>query len=149
MAIGQGAGTEIIRSHMYENLNGTQTLIIGEPHHIYSVLSVIIHAVSLAATTDYAFLQIVGWDAHDGTSGATQRIFKQNIPANSTFVWNDKFTFNGTEPTGISGASGSVAHQTAIAAQETGGTAQYLQFDMSSTSDDFDVFVTFIDQNNS
>ena len=47
MAIARGAGTETLRSHIFQNVNGSQKLIIGEQHHIYTVLSIAIYALSL------------------------------------------------------------------------------------------------------
>ena len=42
MAISRGAGTEIIRSASFEQVESTaQTLIQGVQHHIYTVLSII------------------------------------------------------------------------------------------------------------
>ena len=47
MAIARGAGTEIIRTAMFEDIDSTtQKLIIGEQHHIYTVLSIVICCAS-------------------------------------------------------------------------------------------------------
>ena len=44
MAIARGAGTEIIRCAQFEDIiNSDVTLIYGEKHHIYTVLSIIIY----------------------------------------------------------------------------------------------------------
>ena len=65
-----------------------------------------------------------------------------------TFVWNDKFSFNGYQPTGVSSIMDSPAEQTAIAAQ--GGSArQDLRCATAHGSDNVDIVVTYIDQNNS
>ena len=51
MAIARGAGTEIIRSVSLEHVTDTATpLIIGEQHHIYTVLSVIVWNATIAAS---------------------------------------------------------------------------------------------------
>ena len=64
------------------------------------------------------------------------------MSVNETFVWNDKFSFNGVEPTGTNVFS--AAEQIAIAAQ--GGSIQLLQCDMSHATDDYDLIVSFLDQ---
>ena len=54
MAIARGAGTEIIRTAHFEDVDNAQALIIGEQHHIYTVLSIIVCCRALDATTDTA-----------------------------------------------------------------------------------------------
>ena len=66
--------------------------------------------------------------------------------AGQTFVWNDKFSFNGHEPTGVSGAMDSIVKQDAIADQ--GGVAQYLWANTSNADDNFEILISYIDQNN-
>ena len=87
---------------------------------------------------------MIGYDNHGGDSGAEITIAVFNLPASETWVWNDKFSFNGYEPTG-SNVFSTAAHQTANAAQ-AGGTAQYLKFAQTHANDNFDVTVTFLDQ---
>ena len=77
-------------------------------------------------------------------------IFTQNIQVDETFVWNDKFSFNGTEPTSFNAALSTSTHQDAIVDQAT-TTAQKLMFTCTSADDggqDYDVHITYIDQNN-
>ena len=64
MAIARGAGTEIIRSTTFEDVNSTPVpLIIGEQHHIYTVLSVVLYANSVNTDgTDYCTAKLVGYD---------------------------------------------------------------------------------------
>jgi len=155
MAISRGAGTEIIRTHLFEAVStvGAGTpLIIGVQHHIYTVLSITFFCNARSGTED-GHLKLLGWDSFAGESAQTIHISTISLPANETFVWNDKFSFNGTEPTGVSGRFGAgddaadLAYQNAIADQ--GGSAiQYLMLGMDSTSTTFDVTCTFIDQNN-
>ena len=58
MAIARGAGTEIIRSASFEHCNDTaQAIIIGVPHHIYTVLSVSMFHETMGAPAA-AFLQL-------------------------------------------------------------------------------------------
>ena len=50
MAIARGAGTEIIRSAHFEEVDSTVSkLIVGVQHHIYTVLSIIIYADAINA----------------------------------------------------------------------------------------------------
>lgn len=150
MAIARGAGTEILRCASFEDVDSLQALIVGEQHHIYTVLSIIVCCRALDATTDTAQCYLLGYDSHAGNSAQTIHIFTQNIQVNETFVWNDKFSFNGTEPTSFSATLSTSTHQDAIADQAT-STAQKLMFTMTSADSggqDFDVHITYIDQNN-
>ena len=148
MAIARGAGTEIIRSHLVEALDDTgTTLIFGVQHHIYTVLSIIVFATAVQTDRNYIQVRIDGWDSYGGASAQQHKIFRQDMSAIQTFVWNDKFSFNGMEPTGISGAMNTAAEQDAIADQ--GGSAvQSLVAIGEQGSDDFDITTTFLDQNN-
>ena len=151
MAIARGAGTEIIRSVHFEDMVGTgQTNypIIGIQHHIYTVLSAsfYVNAVNTAGT-DFIMLRITGYDSLAGTAGEKMAIFKWIIPAaGETFVWNDKFSFNGFGPANFTGPMDDATKQDAIADQ--GGAAQYLNVYISHASTTIDVNVTYIDQNN-
>ena len=148
MAIARGAGTEIIRSIHFEAENNDNTrMIIGVQHHIYTVLSVIVHAVALNADGDYIAMHLVGYDSRGGTTAQTHKIFEQEMSVKQTFVWNDKFSFNGYEPVDFSGAMDSAADQDAIADQGS-SVAQILYIQGQETTDDFDVICTYIDQNN-
>ena len=148
MAIARGAGTEIIRTIYADDIDDTDTtLIFGVQHHIYTVLSVTFVAETWQAAGNTLRLFVVGWDAKGGTSGQSFNIFKQSMTAGETFIWNDKFSFNGHEPTGISGAMDSIVKQDAIADQGS-STPQYLKVDTSNASDSVHISVTYIDQNN-
>ena len=148
MAIAQGAGTEIIRCGNFEAVNSTdRILIIGEQHHIYTILSIVAHchAVGTGSTATLK-IYVRGWEI----IGAEQDdiyIFQQEMAALDTFVWNDKFSFNGYQPTGVSNIMDTATEQTAIAAQG-GGTGQWLRCLTAHASDNIDVVVTYIDQNN-
>lgn len=148
MAIARGAGTEIIRNVWFHDMDATeQELIIGVQHHIYTVLNIVIHCRALNAVSDSMVLAInPGWDAKAGASG-TIRILNEVIPVNGTFTFNDKFSFNGTMPTGISGAMNTVAEQDAITDQGS-TTAQKLTAVATHASDNFVIGITYIDQNN-
>ena len=90
MAIARGAGTEIIRSAWFEDVDVTvQTLIQGVQYHIYTVLSVICFAVALNADTDFVYMYLVGYDAKGGTTGQDIMIFQNDMSVAQTYVWND------------------------------------------------------------
>ena len=148
MAIARGAGTEIIRSAYFEDIDSTeQKLIFGVQHHIYTVLNITIQCQALNATTDKFRIFFKGWDAHNGTSAVEHYIVSENIQVGDTYIFSEKFSMNGYEPTGVSGIMNTAAEQDAIADQG-GSTAQYLKFGCDAVADNYDVHVTFIDQNN-
>ena len=61
MAIARGAGTEIIRCQHFEDLAGgsDRNIIIGEQHHIYTVLSIIVYCNTQNASSDYVDMGIL------------------------------------------------------------------------------------------
>ena len=70
-----------------------------------------------------------------------------------TFVWNDKFSFNGYEPVnfgtgGITAAPLSSADQQDAIADQGGSVKQTLNCYATHASDGFEVLITYIDQNN-
>ena len=143
MAVPTGSGTETLHSHLFEDVDATQTLIYGVQHHVYTVLSIIVYCNVLNATTDFGYIDLKTYDNHGGASGQTMRITEFNLQAYTTFVWNDKFSFNGYEPSGTAVMSAAV--QILNAAQ--GGSAdQELQFTMTSTTDDYNIHITYLDQ---
>ena len=149
MAIARGAGTEIIRSISAEDVNSTlQTLIFGVQHHIYTVLSVICHAVALNADTDYIQMWLVTFDNKAGTTAQSHNIFMQDMSVAQTYVWNDKFSFNGAEPANYTGPMNSAADQDLIADQGSTPVSSLLNVGTEHSSDAIDVLCTFIDQNN-
>ena len=149
MAIARGAGTEIIRSAHFEDVNDVeQKLIIGEQHHIYTVLSITICCLaSNTPGTNIMYFRLKGYDSKGGTTAQEFRLLNWVMGVNETFVWNDKFSFNGYEPTDFSGAMDAADDQNAIADQGS-SVAQKLQLTPSSASSNYDVHITFIDQNN-
>ena len=147
MAIVRSAGTEIIRSAFFEDLSSTNTILIkGVQHHIYTVLSIICHADVLNASGDYIRAFITGYDALEGTSASRCYIFKEEMNVPQTFVWNDKFSFNGFEP--VDFAAGLDAIKQDAIADQGSGVAQQLEIGAEHASDRFDVHITYIDQNN-
>jgi len=149
MAIARGAGTEIIRTAQFEDINNTrQNLIVGVQHHIYTVLSVT--AFCLARTsTNGGWLGMTTFDAYTGTTAQNFYFARVKCDAEETFVWNDKISFNGYEPnwSGHSGQMTTAAEQDAISDQG-GSVSQLLYFSTDDANTKFDVSITFIDQNN-
>ena len=148
MAIARGAGTEIIRCASFSDVDSTQTtLIVGVQHHIYTVLSIIIHTLTVVADDNF-YVRLDGWDSKGAASGAGHILFRWFMPGvNETFVWNGKFSFNGYEPTGFSGALSTEAEQIALATQD-GGAAQNLVCGTGGATTNTEVIITYIDQNN-
>ena len=147
MAIARGAGTEIIRSIFLEDVNNTNyQVIVGVQHHIYTVLSITMHAKTLNAAGDYCYAYFKGYDTVGATTNQTIYLFVNDMQQGETFVWNDKFSFNGYEPTDFS-ATLDATKQDAIADQGS-SVSQGLWIGAEHASDGFDCTVTYIDQNN-
>ena len=147
MAIVRTAGTEIIRTAYFEEIaNGDQKIIIGEQHHIYTVLSIVLMSITYTAGSVYIYFK--GYDAKGSSSNRTIFLNKW-VPsaADQTFVWNDKFSFNGYEPTDFAGPMDNATKQDAIADQGS-SVAQQLTIYSEHADDAFDVHITYIDQNN-
>ena len=148
MAIARGAGTEIIRSVHLEDVDSTQAILIfGEQHHIYTGLSVVVYVNAIQAAGNYFELNVLGYDSTAGTSAQNNKIVVQDMTLYGTFVWNDKFSFNGHEPTDFTGPMDSIVKQNAIADQGS-SVAQKLRITTEHADDSFEVTCTFIDQNN-
>ena len=148
MAISRGAGTEIIRSASFEDIDSTvQKIIIGEQHHIYTVLSMVVFCAALNATTDTFRMYLYGYDAKAGTTDQGHLLLNTVIAVGDTFVWSDKFSMNGFEPTNFSGPMDDVTKQNAIADQAS-GVAQSLVVQSTHANDVYEMVVTYIDQNN-
>ena len=148
MAIARGAGTEIIRSIHLNTVDSTSSnLIVGVQHHIYTVLSVIVYVQAIQAAGNWATMHLTGYEAKAGTSAQSSYIFQQDMSLDQTFVWNDKFSFNGYEPVDFVGPMDDATKQDAIADQGS-GVSQYLRLFTQHADDSFDVTCTYIDQNN-
>jgi len=153
MAIVRSAGTEIIRTHLFNmcGATGQRTIIQGVQHHIYTILSITAHCITRSGT-ESGYIRIIGYDSGGGVSADTITIAIFGVAIGETFVWNDKFSFNGYEPVDFT-AGIDVTKQNAVADQGNTGTnptgAQYLRFETDTTGTSYDLAVTFIDQNNS
>ena len=150
MAIARGAGTEIIRTVHVDDLDSAgRIFIFGEQHHIYTVLSVIVFPFAIQAAGNWCSMTMQAKDALGGTTNADIGIFKQEMQLNQTFVWNDKFSFNGHEPnSSYAGPMDTVAKQNLIVDQDS-STSQKLYLATQNAADNFHVHITYIDQNNS
>ena len=148
MALDVSAGTETLHAASFADVDASQDLIVGVVHHIYTVLSTIVYSVSIGTAGDTFKLSIVGHDHHGGASsnGAFMAIAKVVSVADQTFVFNDKFSFNGFGAAAYTEPMNTAAEQVLIAAQ--GGTLQKYIFEPLDTDVDCDIHVTFIDQNN-
>ena len=148
MAIARGAGTEIIRTAHFGTVDSTATqMIIGVQHHIYTVLSIVVMATSVQNDGNWVDVYFDAFDSKGAASGADIKIFRQAMNGQETFVWNDKFSFAGYEPTDFSGALSTVAEQDALADQGS-STSQILWVATQHADDDMDETITYIDQNN-
>ena len=133
---------------MLDDLDSTTTkLIVGVQHHIYTVLSIIFHAATWQAAGNYCRVALRGYDSKGGTTASEIIIFQENLNAGQTFVWNDKFSFNGYEPTNFTGPMDDATKQDAIADQGS-SVAQELRLFTQHASDAGHITVTYIDQNN-
>ena len=151
MAIARGAGTEILRCASFEDIDNAQALIIGEQHHIYTVLSIVCYCAYTAVTNanDELMCEIQGYDSFGGTTNQAIGIFttaEAQVFGRDTYVWNDKFSFNGYEP--VDFATGIDATKQDAIADQGSGVSQKLQVEKGHANDIWDISVTYIDQNN-
>ena len=145
---GSGAGTEVLRrGYVHAMTNSSTTLLAGVANHIYTVLSIVCMATTVQNDGNWVDVYFDAFDSKGAASGADIKIFRQAMNGQETFVWNDKFSFNGCEPTGFSGALSTVAEQDALADQGS-STSQILWVATQHADDDMDVTITYIDQNN-
>ena len=156
MAIARGAGTEIIRTAHFQlgggEAVGPHCLIQGVQHHIYTVLSIICYCsyTAVSNANDEMMVSIVGYDSANGATTETMSIFttvEAGIRGRDTYVWNDKFSFNGCEPTDFT-AGLDATKQDAIADQGNSVKPQQLVATKGHVNDCWDLHVTYIDQNN-
>ena len=150
MAIVRTAGTEIIRSaHFKEVDNAEQMLIIGEQHHIYTVLSLVVFVAGIQTAGNYLHVRLRVYDSKAGTALQELKILATPMQLYQTFVWNDKFSFNGAEPVDFAGPLSTAVMQNAIADQaHATPNLQKLSCFSDQAADNFDVHITYIDQNN-
>ena len=155
MAIVRSAGTEIIRSAHFKLAGGgavgPHLLIQGVQHHIYTVLSIVCYCAYTVVTNanDDLKCDIQGYDSFGGTTNQAIGIFSTTeaaVRGRDTYVWNDKFSFNGFEP--VDFATGLNAVKQDAIADQGSGVSQKLQVTKGHANDIWDITVTYIDQNN-
>ena len=148
MALNVAAGTETLQAYSFGDADATQDLIVGAVHHIYTVLSTIVYSVSIGTAGDTFSLAITGHDHHAGadTNASIMVIAKVVSVAGQTFIFNDKFSFNGFGAAAYTEPMDTNVEQLAIAQQ--GGTLNRYQYIPLDADVDCDIHVTFIDQNN-
>ena len=148
MALSVAAGTETLQALSFGDADATQDLIVGAVHHIYTVLSTFVYSVSIGTAGDTFQLAIVGHDHHAGadTNASIMVIAKVVSVAGQTFIFNDKFSFNGFGAAAYTEPMDTNVEQLAIAQQ--GGTLNRYQYIPLDADVDCDIHVTFIDQNN-
>ena len=148
MALSVAAGTETLHALSFGDADATQDLIVGAVHHIYTVLSTFVYSVSIGTAGDTFQLAVVGHDHHAGadTNASIMVIAKVVSVAGQTFIFNDKFSFNGFGAAAYTEPMDTNVEQLAIAQQ--GGTLNRYQYIPLDADVDCDIHVTFIDQNN-
>ena len=146
MALSVAAGTETLQALSFGDADATQDLIVGAVHHIYTVLSTFVYSVSIGTAGDTFQLVITGHDHHAGGATDIMIIAKVVSVAGQTFIFNDKFSFNGFGAAAYTEPMNTNVEQLAIAQQ--GGTLNRYQYIPRDTDVDCDIHVTFIDQNN-
>ena len=148
MALSVGAGTETLHAASFADVDAIQSLIVGEQHHIYTVLSTICYVHSIGTAGDIFELVIMGHDHHGGADSnfTTMRLATVTAVASQTFVFNDKFSFNGFGAAAYTEPMNTAAEQAAIAQQ--GGTLQEYRMIQTDADVHVDCHVTYIDQNN-
>ena len=146
MALSVAAGTETLHALSFGDADATQDLIVGAVHHIYTVLSTFVYSVSIGTAGDTFQLVITGHDHHAGGATDIMIIAKVVSVAGQTFIFNDKFSFNGFGAAAYTEPMDTNVEQLAIAQQ--GGTLNRYQYIPLDADVDCDIHVTFIDQNN-
>lgn len=90
MAIPSGSGTEVLKRATQHNLNNTQTtLLAGTANHIYTIISIFCADQSGSSQT-------INIRVNDG-SNDIYILTNTSLPANGSFVFNDKFVMEGDD----------------------------------------------------
>ena len=92
MAIPSGGGSEVLKRHyIHANSDAWAVLINGVASHLYTVISVVANDQGNAAESINLRVVI------DGSGQDIQLKQSQSLPANGTFVWNEKIVLQGTD----------------------------------------------------
>jgi hypothetical protein len=90
MAIPTGSGTEVLKRFTINTLNyNTVTAITGVANHIYTVLSIVV-------CENQGNPEHLSITMNDGTNDI-DLVYNVDVPANGTYVWNDRFVISGTD----------------------------------------------------
>jgi hypothetical protein len=145
MAVPTGSGTEVLKAHSFDDVTAVLPLIIGVQFHTYTVLSYISYCIAINAAADFGIIQLLGNGNFAGGTGHTMVLARYNPVVGDTYVWNDKFSFFGAEPSAYTEPLSTAAEQVAIAAQGQ-NTVQVFQHNRTDAGDIFDITVSFLDQ---
>ena len=95
MAIPSGSGTEVLKKAFKGGLTNSEVKIIdGVANHIYTVFSVIFNEQGAAAEELHMY---VFQSATNDSTNKVVLLHGQDLAANETFIWNDKFVLVGTD----------------------------------------------------
>ena len=145
MAVPTGSGTEVLKAHSFDDVTAVLPLIIGVQFHTYTVLSYISYCIAINAAADFGIIQLLGNGNFTAGTGHTMVLARYNPAVGETYVWNDKFSFFGAEPSAYTEPLSTAAEQVAIAAQGQ-NTVQVFQHNRTDAGDIFDITVSFLDQ---
>ena len=101
MTIPTGNGSEVLKYAKITALTDAfQTLITGDTNHIITVVSIIF-------TNQGGDAEKITMAQTDDTSNTNIHYFlnEQDLPGGGTFVWNDKFSWDGTKLLRVATAS--------------------------------------------
>jgi len=103
MAIPSGNGSEVLKTARFTGIGSStnQILLQGEADHIYTVLSIVF--ANTDSSSREVYMRI--YDG-SGTSNEHYLLKAHSIPAEQTFIWNDKFVISGAYNLRASTASG-------------------------------------------
>ena len=134
MAVPTGSGTETLHSVLMEDVvNSSKILIQGVQHHTYTLLSLNIKCIS---GSDIVYIGLTGYDSAGSASAQVINVFQYTPVVGETFVYNDKFSFFGYEPS---------SNTQAARAAQAGSAAQHLYILTGGSGTAVDVVCTFID----
>jgi len=134
MAIPSGSGTEVLKRTSIINLAGSSTqtdwwhvdfdvaqISSQSTSHVVDTNHIITVLSVIICNPSDSTIYSVEMGAHPSGGSMMQLMNNQSIPAKSTFVWNDKFVLSS-------------------------GDALAFRSDENSSGDDFDIYISFIEQ---
>ena len=88
MALSVAAGTETLQAYSFGDADAALDLIVGEQHHIYTILSTIVYSISIGTAGDTYQLAILGNGNHAAGTAHLMIIAKVVAVAGETFILN-------------------------------------------------------------